>query len=315
MPTKLELNRQYAKKLGWKPSDFNAPVNDFTQSLVNAIEYVQHVLRVPIDGVAGPTTYAALLADKQRELLQKYAATPSCSAPARDDAWLAAMGQVAMMELKIWWMRDGGVIDLPARTDKRYAHSQKWIDDAIRTSVGISWTWEDPYEANTKGQGNFEWCGAAAARAWRKAGLKQTVARDYLPSNYRLDRFARYKQINEHTPNPRPAHGPYRQILELDETSTPEDVAQWAPRPGDILLVGPSSSQYGKHITLVESFDPASRFFTTVEGNGSGYGPDGNWRHGIVRAQRPLGAHPGMNASLVYHARRLIRVAPSDLVG
>lgn len=306
MANKLEQNRVYAQRLGWEPKDFGAPINDFTPGLVTAIEHAQSFLKVAIDGIAGPATYIALLAKQQQILLDDLHTKTG-------DAKLVDAGLIALYEAKIWWIRDGGIIDLPSPASGSYARCRDFIDHTIRTPLGINWTWEDQYEANTSGQGNYEWCGAYASRGWRKAGLKQNIARDYFPSNYRLDRFARYKQVNEHTPNPRPAQGPYRMILELDEKSTAQSVLGFGVRAGDILTVGPAKSAYGKHICTVESFDPKTGEFITIEGNGSGMGPDGIYRHGVVRARRPVGLGPGVRPT-VYHARRLIRIAVSDLV-
>ena len=145
--------------------------------------------------------------------------------------------------------------------------------------------------------------------------MKLFLRKTYFSSNYRLDRFARYVAPFENTPNPRPAEGPFRKLVELDERSGPLDAyfSQDAPpRPGDILLVGGKNTAYGKHVTLVESYDPLAGYFTTLEGNATGPGPSGGVRHGVIRTRRPVGL--SNNAPLAtYHARRLIRVAPSDL--
>jgi hypothetical protein len=306
MATKLEQNRVYATRLGWKPSDFGAPVNDFSPGLVTSIELAQKFLGVSIDGVAGPATFSALLEKQQRVLLD------GLSLKTGDDKLIDA-GMIALYENKIWWMRNDGIFDLPAHSNPNYTRCRDFIDATIRTDVGINWAWEEPYEANTSGQGNYEWCGAYASRGWRKAGLKLTIAKDYFSSNYRLDRMARYQQINEHTLNPRPSQGPYRRILELNEKSPVQSVVQFGPRMGDLLLVGPVNSAYGKHVCMVEGFDEKTGEFITIEGNGTGDGPDGGRRHGVVRARRPVGLRPGMKPT-VYHARRLIRIAPSDLI-
>jgi len=294
MLTKLDQNRRYAHNLGWQPRDFGATVNDFTTTLVGAIEHVQSVLGVAIDGVAGPMTYAALLRARQTEIIQQ---------PVRI---LSDAGAIALYEVKIIWMTNGGVIDLPPTSSPLYAQSQQHIDAAIRTPTGIDWWWENRYLHN----GDYEWCGANAAVGWRKAGLKQRIARDYFSSNYRLDRYARYKTHDGKTPNVKPAQGPYRTIVDLDENASATQPLDW--QMGDILTVGPARSGYGKHICMIESRDPDTGDFITIEGNGTGWGPDGALRHGVVRARRPVGLRPGVKPT-VYHARRLIRVALSDL--
>jgi hypothetical protein len=171
------------------------------------------------------------------------------------------------------------------------------IDGYIRD--GLGWTWEPPYA----GDGDFEWCGAFAATCW--LGIKSQLRKTYFASTYRLDRYARGGSVN----GERNAKGE-RLIAELDEHSTS---LPWEPRAGDILLIGPSGSGYGKHICLVESY--ADRMFTTIEGNGTGLGPNGKRRQGVVRATRYLGTEGRVADGVsLWHARRLIRPAAADLV-
>lgn len=301
MITKLEQNRVEAGRLRWRPRDFGAAIDDFTPGLVSSIEAVQGILGVPVDGVAGPQTYSALLAARQTELLAGLS-------PGR----FADAGLIALYELKIAWMRDGGIIDLPSPASGIYQHCVDFIDGIIRTTKGIDWDWEPPYVGNETGHGNFEWCGAAAAFAWKAAGMKMTYRRSFFSSPYRLDRYARYLPF-EHTQNIRPPTGPYRVIIDLDERSTAASLGDFEPRAGDILLVGMCKSAYGTHVALVEGFDRARNMFLTIEGNGTGMGPNGVKRHGVVAGERPLGLRGGAPAT-TYHARRLIRVAPSDLI-
>ena len=97
-------------------------------------------------------------------------------------------------------------------------------------------------------------------------------------------------------------------MLDLDETTTSlEFIDKWKVAKGDILLIGPKG--YGQHICLVESFDADAGVFHTVEGNGTGYGPNGERQHGVVRAKRTLGA----DSRDGWCARRIIRPSAEDL--
>lgn len=171
------------------------------------------------------------------------------------------------------------------------------IDGMIRQ--GLLWTWEPPYA----GDGTFEWCGAFVASVWKS--VKPSLRQSFYASTYRLDRYARYLPIDSAS-NPKPASGPYRQIVDLDEKSTPSSLT-FGVQAGDILLIGPNPG-YGQHICFVESFDPTTRMFATYEGNGTGTGPNGERQQGVVRGQRALGGTTGS-----WCARRLIRISPQDL--
>lgn len=201
---------------------------------------------------------------------------------------LKATGENAVTEAASQWHND--IYD-PRKNDTTIdaLASKHAIDTFIHE--GLGWTWEPPYA----GDGSFEWCGAFAAFCWR--GIKPELRKTYFASTYRLDRYARYQSVGGEKNN-----GAGRLIAELDERSTS---LPWAPRAGDILTIGPAGSGYGKHICLVESYD--GRVFKTIEGNGTGLGPDGKRRQGVVRAVRNLGGGG-------YCARRLIRPAPGDLL-
>jgi hypothetical protein len=229
------------------------------------------------DGMCGPATRA-----KIEEV-------------AKLDTLTVAASQ-ALANADAMWRQD--IYD-PATSDKS-ADADRCrgaIDGMIQK--GLLWTWEPPYA----GDGSFEWCGAFLASAWIavKASLRQT----YYASTYRLDRYARYLPVND-KPNPKPATGPYRMIVDLDESSTSASLT-FGVQTGDILLIGPKPG-YGAHICFVEGFDAATSMFLTVEGNGTGLGPNGERQQGVVRARRSLGGAKGS-----WCARRLIRIAPSDL--
>lgn len=208
-----------------------------------------------------------------------------------DQASLESVGRQAILRADMEWNHD--VYD-PRRSERgdRATLCRSAIDQYIR--VGLGWTWESPYA----GDGDFEWCGAFAAYCWR--GIRPALRKTYFASTYRLDRYARYGSVNGEK-----NRGSGRLLAEFDENST---ALPFVPRAGDILLIGPPGSGYGKHITLVESFDAEHGTFATIEGNGTGRGPDGKQRQGVVRAMRHLGGTG-------WHARRLIRPSAEDLVG
>jgi hypothetical protein len=295
----IEANRWYANLLGWTPGDLGSAVTDAGDpGLVAAIKDAQSRHQLGVDGICGPATYGAVLADRQKRLLSEL---PHAVDP------LADAGRIALCEAKQTWLRN--IVDLPPAGTPAYTQSQAVIDQMIRSEAGLHWSWIDqPYH------GNFEWCGAFAASAWRAAGLVLAWRYTYFASTFRLDCWGRY-QAFERTPNPRPPSGAPRQMIELDESSGPMQ-AHFGngdlPRAGDILLVGGVNTAYGKHVTIVESYDTNTATFTTLEGNATGAGPSGGTRHGVIRGRRPVGLPRG-SAPTTYHARRLIRPAVADL--
>ena len=292
----VESNEWYAHLLGWAPSDFGGTAID--AGVVAAIKDAQARLGIGVDGICGPTTYAAVLAERQKGLLDR---APTSADPLADAGW------IAVCEAKRTWLRD--IVDLPPAGTPAFAASQPLIEQMIRGEIGLGWSWIDPpYHRN------FEWCGAFASYAWRAAGLGLPSRYTYFASTFRLDCWGHYKPF-EKTPNPRPASGVPRKIVELDESSGPLQ-AHFGdgdpPRAGDILMVGGVNTAYGKHVTIVESYDTKTGVFTTLEGNATGAGPSGATRHGVIRGRRPVGLAKGAPVT-TYHARRLIRPALSDL--
>jgi hypothetical protein len=291
----IESNRWYANLLGWTPADFGK--HDFDAGLVAAIEDAQRGFALKIDGICGIFTCDALLRERARALLVA-GATPS--------ERLANAGMVAVCEAKRAWMRN--IVDLPLPGSDEYEPCRAQIEHMIRSDDGIAWDWESPYAQH------FEWCGAFAGYAWRAAGMKLGLRKTFFSSTYRLDRWARYQAFDNHQ-NPRPGQGPLRRVIDLGERSGPLD-AHFAdgdpPRPGDILLVGGVNTAYGKHVTLIESYDSMTGVFTTLEGNATGRGPSGGTRHGVIRGARPIDL-PSGQAPSTYHARRLIRPGLADL--
>lgn len=294
----LLINQRLAGRLGWTPRDVGAVA--FDAALDGRIREAQRGLGVEVDGLLGGVTYAAMLARDAAQLRAQLAATPKA---------LEVAGRLAATEAKRLWLR--GVVD-PSSGAAHHAASRVVIDGLIRSVEGLGWGWEAPYQRD----GDFEWCGTLAAWGWRAAGVSLALRQKYFASTYRLDRYGRYGRVDEGTANLRPVDAP-RRWLALDERSTAEDA--WfddddPPRAGDILLVGPVRSDYGKHICVVEAFEVASGTFTTIEGNGTGDLPDGTRAHGIVRNRRVVGLAADAPPTR-YHPRRLIRPSVHDLGG
>ncbi|MEZ4400861.1 MAG: hypothetical protein R3B06_12625 [Kofleriaceae bacterium] len=300
----IAWNRGYAAKLGWTPADLGADA--FDGVLLTRVAQVQHDLGVEADGLFGPASYGAWLTQRATALSAELAAAMGTDAGATAAALILG-GQVALTTAKALWLRT--VVDPPDASD-RYAASRAVVDALIRSDDGLGWSWEKPYRRN----GDYEWCGSLAAWGWRAAGVPLAIRKRYFSSTYRLDRFARYRATGDETP-PAPPDDARRLLVELDEDAGPDDAVfpdGTDPRAGDILLVGGERTGYGKHICLVEAYDPATGLFTTIEGNGTGASPRGGRIHGIVRAQRPVGLGRDEPRTR-YHARRLIRPSIHDL--
>lgn len=214
----------------------------------------------------------------------------------KTDDDLKQAGLAAIRNAAERWKSD--VIDPPANDHSPRANQSRLaIDDIMRAS---GWTWQIPY----KGDGQVEWCGLFAAACWHTAGIDPKWLATYFASTYRLDIWARYQAFDDKHLNARPLAGPWRMIANLDAIS---NALPFEPQAGDILTIGDGTPKEGDHICLVESWDESRKVFSTIEGNGVGIGPDGKRRQGIVRGVRHLGGQG-------YCARRLIRLAPSDLL-
>lgn len=217
---------------------------------------------------------------------------------------LVVAGQFALDTALAEWRRR--VVDPPRKTwdDPAWAPSRARIDGYIRGPGGLGWSRCSLTVAAYRRDGDFEWCGAFAAHAWRAAGLDPELARIYWSSTYRLDRYGRRK-VAFGTPRElrlrRRLDGRVRSCLVVAPETTLEDVERWMPRAGDVLLVDTTGAWgYGHHVTLVERVEGATAF--TVEGNATGRGPDGSTYQGVIRRERPMSTW-----------RRFIRPAPEDL--
>jgi len=180
--------------------------------------------------------------------------------------------------------------------------AMRWrtVIDELHKSAG--WGGSTPYPGDKVGE---QWCGFFAAHCWRAAGLDPKWLASFFASTIRLQAWGQYAPWGTKA-NPPPAKGaPRRLVARLGRESKPADLP-FTPREGDIVVVGDGSPAAGDHITIATGVDLARGIIHTVEGNGSGNGPDGKSRHGIVVAERPIGG-PG------YCVRWIYRPAPSDL--
>ena len=152
-------------------------------------------------------------------------------------------------------------------TEPSYGGDWQRIDTYIRSSQGLGWSWESPYEHN----GQFSWCGAFAAFAYQSVLPK--IRQKIFPSCYRM--WANW-----------------------GSTSRCRDGEQ--PLPGDIVTVYTSderSPAQGNHIVLVLSPPDEHGDFHTLEGNAHGMGPNGRIE-GVIGRTR--------NMSTVAHIYRLL---------
>ncbi len=310
----IALNAHYQELLGWTNDELGLPLDATPAQAVDLIARVQrlslHFAAAACDGVAGPSTYAAVLDLAAADVTSQIAHIVPPVMPADLSRRLRLAGKLAVLQAQRDWL--GNIID--ARAGSIDPASRSYIDETIRTPRGSDWSWETPY----RGDGQVEWCGMAIARFYART-VPVATRRTWFPSTYRLDRFARYQDI-EGAKNPLPPIGIHRMLVELDEHSTAADAKfpdGSTPRAGDIMLVGGVGTGYGKHCTLIRGpmqvLESGLAYFDTLEGNGTGKSPKGSRVQGLVRGTRPIGLARGL-APTTYFARRLIRLAPSDLV-
>lgn len=223
------------------------------------------------------------------------------------DDKLRAAGAAALAKAVQLYQSD--IWDPPARDHRPVA--DRWRD-AITEMIGgdgrghgLGWGWERRY----LGDGDFEWCGAFAARCWEDGGLLRQARLESWASCYRLQRWATGRPTS--TSPAAPGAACMRLCVPFNEHSTALPIGLEV-RPGDVLIVGGAGTGPGKHITLVERFDEHAQAFHTYEGNAGGIGPDGKSRQGVVRTVRRIGLPRGRPRS-AYHARWLIRPALTDL--
>lgn len=242
------------------------------------------------DGVVGPFTCAALgQAMVRKKHDDALPVKPPEPPPRKTDDDLSLAGEKAVERALAMWKLD--IFDPKLYDDTPSAvRSNNFITDMIHN--GLGWLWEPVYD----GDGDFEWCGAFAAKCWED--VKEALRKAYFASTYRLDRFGQYRSVDENGPVGDPPDDGCRLCLIVDGDETCRE--EIAPRAGDIILIGCRS--YGHHIALVESYDEKIGVFKTIEGNAFGDGPNGEHQQGVVRTERSIAS-----------VRRLIRPGVDDL--
>ena len=209
---------------------------------------------------------------------------------------LAHAGRVALSTALLAWQRDITDPTRKAWNDPAFFSDRAFIDSCIRGDEGLGWARCSALTGPYRWDGDYEWCGAFAAYCWH-ASIPLAIRKRYFPSTYRLDRYGQHKRAFAES-LPTVPESMRRKYLAIDGDA--DDVDEFKPRAGDILIV--NGKGYGQHITIVESWNPVTCTFATVEGNATGEGPDGQRHQGVVRNTRPLSV-----------CRRLIRPGLCDL--
>lgn len=208
---------------------------------------------------------------------------------------LAAFGQRVAARMEALWKLD--VFDPPkGSSHPRAKFCLKTIEDIIKRN---GWSWATPY----LGDGPPQWCGMTAGDAYAEAGLDTSWLRDYFASTHRLYCFAKYQRFSRTSkPNPKPDATVTDRRLYVD-LRKPFTVK---PLPGDIVIVGDGDPDVGDHVTVNMGYNPTTKTFDTISGNGGGLSPKGVKNNGISRKNYRVG-------QAGYAPMFLIRLASSDL--
>jgi hypothetical protein len=204
--------------------------------------------------------------------------------------------------------------------------SRTFIDTIIRSpSQGLGWPRCSQRVEAYRINGDFEWCGAFAAHAWRAAGLDRRLAFASFASTFRLDGYGRYKRVLSDSAAvraelafPKPDSDGRLYLHVSDETKAARVQFLFAPQPGDILMCSQvrhlPKYRFGHHIAIIERWDPERGEFHTIEGNAQGLLKNGKRGEGVVRQVRKLGLADG-DGPTAWRVRRLIRPSIHDLTG
>ncbi len=215
--------------------DLEIEIKELTLALADIKESTEHEIR----------RYKRALAQAQIDLTVDEVDTR----PARA-VYACPQSEQAMKRAEAEWQRNV--------TEPSYGGDWQRIDTYIRSSQGLGWSWESPYERN----GQFSWCGAFAAYAYGESVLPK-IRQKIFPSCYRM--WANW-----------------------GSTSRCRDGEQ--PLPGDIVTAFTSddkSPAYGNHIVLCVSAIDGEGYFHTIEGNAHGEGPEGRIE-GVIKRTRHM---------------------------
>lgn len=213
-----------------------------------------------------------------------------------DDDKLTRFGELAAQRMEVLWKLD--IFD--PKIGSKHSRAKFCLKEIEKIIRANGWSWALPY----RGDGFPQWCGMAAGYAYAQAGFDTTWLRDYFASTHRLYCWAKYQNFNQRSkPNPRPPATVEDRRLYVDLRKP----FTCKPRRGDIVIVGDGNPDVGDHVTVNMGYDPVTKTFDTISGNGGGVGPKGHWRQGVSRRDYKIGAEG-------YAPMFLIRAASSDLL-
>ena len=263
------VNESSALKAGTKPPSL--PDQATTQAIGGALRKLE---RVANGGALGPG--GALMLDASH---------------LGQDALLAIAQGRAVLAARETWKKG---IREPSG-DKVAAHRKKKDDPLNKIFADAGWSRYGVTAITTK-KGHkkvADWCGMfVAAHMFRGGGLDQELRAGFLHTTNVLD-FFQYQQKANAARAPKSVwadgawhdlhtyHGargslrkwtPRATITSAMEAKTPLDI-----RPGDVVLIDHKGNKKSpQHITMVESYDPATQTLVTIEGNTRGIqAPDG----------------------------------------
>lgn len=206
---------------------------------------------------------------------------------------LVTFGERVAERMEALWKLD--VFDPPVGSS--HPRAKFCLDTISKIIARNGWGWALPY----RGDGPPQWCGMTAGDAYAEAGLDPSWLSAYFASTYRLKLWATYQRFSRTSKaNPTPTSSDRRVYADLRKTFTVK------PQAGDIVIVGDGNPDVGDHVTVCMGYDPTTKTFDTISGNGGGVGPKGNSRQGISRKSYRIGQSG-------YAPMFLIRAASSDL--
>lgn len=217
-----------------------------------------------------------------------------CASSTQPPDRLVAAGNKAADFMEALWKLD--IFD--PKIGSSHPRAKFCLDEISKIIAYNHWGWALPY----RGDGPPQWCTMTAGRAWGEAGLDTSWLSAYFASTIRLRCWAQYERWDRKAKaNPRPLPGaPRRLYVDLRKPFSVE------PRRGDIIIVGDGEPSFGDHGTVNMGYDPVTKTFDTISGNGGGAGPRGDRRQGVSRQNYRIGQGG-------YAPMFLVRPASSDL--
>lgn len=263
------VNESSALKAGSKPPTL--PAQATTAALNGALRKLDRVAQA---GVMGPAAAAFLDASHTGQ-----------------DALLAIAQGRSVLAARETWKK--GIKEPSA--DKAAAHRKKKDDPLNAVFADAGWSRYGVSTTTTKSGKKkvADWCGMfVGAHMFRGGGLDQELRAGFLHTTNVLDYFQYQQKANAaRAPKSVWADGSWQDlktyhggrgslrtwttratITSAMEAKSPLDI-----RPGDVVLIDHKGNKPApQHITMVESYDPATQTLVTIEGNTGGIqAPDG----------------------------------------